>query len=139
MKRIGFDVDFGLGILQRHAVWLVLLLLLLVAALVSDAFLRPSYLLNTLRQVSNDLKTNNTASLQNGDIASIDSAVDNINNLRATVGARSDRLRFWHYYLQPDRRRGARWLSWCVRQRGARYRRHNATRKASTLSGLSGR
>jgi heptose I phosphotransferase len=40
-----------------------------------------------------------------------------------------DRLRFWRYYLAPDRASGARWLSWCVRRRGARYLEHNAKRQ----------
>jgi hypothetical protein len=40
-----------------------------------------------------------------------------------------DRLRFWRYYLQPDHRRGARWLTWCVRRKGDRYRRHNEKKK----------
>lgn len=38
--------------LGRHAVWIVLLLLLAVAALVSPAFLQPGYLLNTVRQAA---------------------------------------------------------------------------------------
>jgi hypothetical protein len=37
-----------------------------------------------------------------------------------------DRLRFWRYYLEPGRRRAARWLTWCVCLKGARYRNHNA-------------
>jgi len=52
----------------------------------------PGTLLATLRQISNDLKTNNTAALQSGDISALDTANDNVTNLRATVGARSDRL-----------------------------------------------
>jgi heptose I phosphotransferase len=40
-----------------------------------------------------------------------------------------DRLRFWRYYLAPGHRRGPRWLTWCVLQRGARYRRHNAKKR----------
>jgi ribose transport system permease protein len=38
--------------LDRAAIWLVLLLLLAIAALLSEAFLRPSYLLNILRQAA---------------------------------------------------------------------------------------
>jgi heptose I phosphotransferase len=45
----------------------------------------------------------------------------------AGVDAR-DRLRFWRHYLMPRRRRSARWLTWCITQRGARYRNHNAKR-----------
>jgi heptose I phosphotransferase len=41
-----------------------------------------------------------------------------------------DRLRFWRYYLDPQQWRGARWLTWCVRRRGARYGHHNAKRAA---------
>jgi hypothetical protein len=36
-----------------------------------------------------------------------------------------DRLRFWRYYLEPRRRRGAGWLTRCVRWKGERYRLHN--------------
>jgi hypothetical protein len=36
-----------------------------------------------------------------------------------------DRLRFWRYYLEPGRRRAARWLTWCVRRKAVRYRHHN--------------
>ena len=39
-------------LLDRAAIWLVLLLLLLVAALLSDAFVRPVYLLNVVRQAA---------------------------------------------------------------------------------------
>jgi ribose transport system permease protein len=52
MKHVALDLNFGRRMLQEHAVWFVLLLLLAVAALVSGAFLRPSYLLNTLRQAA---------------------------------------------------------------------------------------
>ena len=41
-----------LRFLDRFAIWIVLLLLLAVAALLSDAFLRPNYLLNILRQTA---------------------------------------------------------------------------------------
>jgi ribose transport system permease protein len=41
-----------LRLLDRFAIWIVLLLLLAVAALLSDAFLRPSYLFNILRQAA---------------------------------------------------------------------------------------
>jgi ribose/xylose/arabinose/galactoside ABC-type transport system permease subunit len=37
-------------VLQRHGIWLVLLLLLLVSATLSDAFLRPAYLMNLVLQ-----------------------------------------------------------------------------------------
>ena len=37
-------------VLDRAAIWLVLLLLLAIAALLSEAFLRPNYLLNIVRQ-----------------------------------------------------------------------------------------
>ena len=39
-------------VLQRHGIWLVLLLLLLVSATLSDAFLRPAYLMNLVLQHS---------------------------------------------------------------------------------------
>jgi ribose/xylose/arabinose/galactoside ABC-type transport system permease subunit len=39
-------------LLDRAAIWLVLLLLLAVAALLSEAFLRPAYLLNIVRQAA---------------------------------------------------------------------------------------
>ncbi|HEY4348147.1 MAG TPA: flagellar hook-associated protein FlgL [Gaiellaceae bacterium] len=51
-----------------------------------------SGLLATLRTISNDLKTNNTAGLQTGDLSALDTAVDNVSTIRATVGARGDRL-----------------------------------------------
>ena len=38
--------------LERHAIWIVLLVLLVAAALLSDAFLRPSYLGNVIRQAA---------------------------------------------------------------------------------------
>jgi hypothetical protein len=47
----------------------------------------------------------------------------------AGVNAR-DRLRFWRHYLEPTRRRGARWLAWLIRLKGERYRQHNAKKKA---------
>jgi len=40
-----------------------------------------------------------------------------------------DRLRFWRYYLEPGHRRDNRFLTWCVRNRGANYHRHNAKKK----------
>lgn len=49
-------------------------------------------LLNTLRQVSADLKANNISALGSTDLKAIDAAVDNVNTVRATVGARADRL-----------------------------------------------
>jgi ribose/xylose/arabinose/galactoside ABC-type transport system permease subunit len=39
-------------LLDRAAIWLVLLLLLAIAALLSDAFLRPVYLMNVVRQAA---------------------------------------------------------------------------------------
>ena len=39
-------------VLDRAAIWLVLLLLLAIAALLSEAFLRPNYLLNIVRQAA---------------------------------------------------------------------------------------
>jgi hypothetical protein len=36
-----------------------------------------------------------------------------------------DHLRFWRYYLEPRRPRQARRLSWLVRRKADRYRRHN--------------
>jgi heptose I phosphotransferase len=41
-----------------------------------------------------------------------------------------DRLRFWRCYLGPSRRPRSRWLTWCVRRRGARYEQHNAKKLA---------
>jgi len=52
----------------------------------------PGTLLNTLRQVSADLKANNISALGSTDLQAIDAAVDNVNTVRATVGARADRL-----------------------------------------------
>ena len=49
-------------------------------------------LIATLRQVSADLKSNNTAALGSADLNALDSAVDNVSTVRATVGARADRL-----------------------------------------------
>lgn len=40
------------GWLSRHAVWVILLLLLALAALISEAFLRPAYLFNVVRQAA---------------------------------------------------------------------------------------
>ncbi|HKY95332.1 MAG TPA: ABC transporter permease [Kiloniellales bacterium] len=42
----------GAAWLSRHAIWVVLLLLLAVAALVSTAFVQPAYLFNTVRQAT---------------------------------------------------------------------------------------
>ena len=41
-------IDWG-GWLARHAIWVVLVVMLVVAALASDAFLRPIYLFNVVR------------------------------------------------------------------------------------------
>lgn len=53
-----------------------------------------------------------------------------------------DRLRFWRYYLEPDRHRRARWLTWCVRRKAERYRHHNDKKKcdlrACTIEVASG-
>ena len=40
----------AIRVLQRHGIWVVLLLLLLVSAALSDAFLRPVYLMNLVLQ-----------------------------------------------------------------------------------------
>jgi ribose/xylose/arabinose/galactoside ABC-type transport system permease subunit len=45
------QVDW-VGWLARQAIWIVLVLLLIVAALASDAFLRPIYLFNVVRQAA---------------------------------------------------------------------------------------
>jgi flagellar hook-associated protein 3 FlgL len=52
----------------------------------------PGTLLYTLRQVSADLKANNISALGSTDLQGIDAAVDNVNTVRATVGARADRI-----------------------------------------------
>lgn len=44
-------VDWN-GLLARHAIWIVLLVMLVIAALASDAFLRPIYLFNVVRQAA---------------------------------------------------------------------------------------
>jgi flagellar hook-associated protein 3 FlgL len=49
-------------------------------------------LLATLRKISTDLKANNSAALQSGDLATLDTALDGITSTRATVGARTNRL-----------------------------------------------
>lgn len=51
-----------------------------------------SGLLATLRQVSTDLKTGNTANLQTTDLQALDTEGDNITNVRASVGATTNRL-----------------------------------------------
>ena len=47
-----FPAGAWLRLVDRYAIWIVLLALLAVAALLSDAFLRPSYLLNIVRQAA---------------------------------------------------------------------------------------
>ena len=49
-------------------------------------------LLATLRQVSTDLRANDIPALGSTDLQALDTAVDNVNTIRATVGARADRL-----------------------------------------------
>lgn len=51
-----------------------------------------SGLLATLRQISADLQSGNTTALQTTDLQAMDTENDNITNIRATVGAREDRL-----------------------------------------------
>ena len=48
----GFPAGAWLRLVDRYAIWIVLLALLAAAALLSDAFLRPSYLLNIIRQAA---------------------------------------------------------------------------------------
>jgi flagellar hook-associated protein 3 FlgL len=51
-----------------------------------------SGIIKVLRDISNDLTSNNSANLQNTDIAALDSAHDQLVSFQATVGARSNRL-----------------------------------------------
>jgi flagellar hook-associated protein 3 FlgL len=51
-----------------------------------------SGLIATLRQISTDLKSNNIAALGSTDLSALDAANDNVSTIRATVGARADRL-----------------------------------------------
>lgn len=51
-----------------------------------------SGLLKALRDISNDLRSNNTDALGNADLQAIDAAQDNVDQIRATVGARTNRL-----------------------------------------------
>ncbi|HEX4521691.1 MAG TPA: flagellar hook-associated protein FlgL [Gaiellaceae bacterium] len=51
-----------------------------------------SGLIATLRQISTDLKSNNIAALGSTDLSALDTASDNVSTIRATVGARADRL-----------------------------------------------
>jgi flagellar hook-associated protein 3 FlgL len=51
-----------------------------------------SGLLKVLRDISNDLRTNNGANLQNADVAALDAAHDRLTAARAVVGARVNRL-----------------------------------------------
>ena len=52
----------------------------------------PGSLIATLRQISTDLKSNNIAALGSTDLSALDAANDNVSTIRATVGARADRL-----------------------------------------------
>jgi flagellar hook-associated protein 3 FlgL len=49
-------------------------------------------LLATLRKISADMKTNNSAGLQSGDLTALDKNLDALTATRATVGARTNRL-----------------------------------------------
>ena len=51
-RTLVFPAGAWLRLVDRYAIWIVLLALLAVAALLSDAFLRPSYLLNIVRQAA---------------------------------------------------------------------------------------
>ena len=51
-----------------------------------------SGIIKVLRDISNDLTSNNSTNLQNSDIAALDSAHDQLVSFQATVGARSNRL-----------------------------------------------
>jgi len=50
MKHVTLDLNFGRRMLQEHAVWFVLLILLAVAALVSGAFYVPIEILELVRR-----------------------------------------------------------------------------------------
>jgi flagellar hook-associated protein 3 FlgL len=52
----------------------------------------PGSLLSTLRTLSTDLKTNNSAALQTTDLGALDTSLDTVTAARATVGARTNRL-----------------------------------------------
>lgn len=51
-RTLGLSAGEWLRLLDRSAIWIVLLLLLAVAAVLSDAFLRPNYLFNIVRQAA---------------------------------------------------------------------------------------
>ena len=51
-RTLVFPAGGWLRLVDRYAIWIVLLALLAVASLLSDAFLRPSYLLNIVRQAA---------------------------------------------------------------------------------------
>jgi flagellar hook-associated protein 3 FlgL len=51
-----------------------------------------SGLLKALRDISTDLRSNNTDALGNADLQAIDVAQDNVSQIRSVVGARSNRL-----------------------------------------------
>jgi len=68
-------------------------------------------LLATLRQVSADLKANDIGALGSTDLQAIDAAVDNVNTVRATVGARADRLQTALSRLQQLQESGTKLLS----------------------------
>jgi len=57
-------------------------------------------ILKVLRDISNDLKTNNSANLQNTDIAALDAAHDTLLTAQAIVGARANRLETANSRLQ---------------------------------------
>ena len=52
----------------------------------------PGSMIATLRQISADLKSNNTTALGSTDLAALDSVMTNVSTVQATVGAREDRL-----------------------------------------------
>jgi flagellar hook-associated protein 3 FlgL len=68
-------------------------------------------LIATLRKVAADLRANDTAALQNGDLSAIDAAHDTIVSARATVGARANRLETAAGRLQEVEDTTARLLS----------------------------
>ena len=52
----------------------------------------PGSLIATLRTISTDLKANNSSALQGGDLSALDTANAAVMTMRATVGARTNRL-----------------------------------------------
>jgi flagellar hook-associated protein 3 FlgL len=71
----------------------------------------PGTLINTLRQIATDLRANNISALGSADLRAIDAAVDNVNTVRATVGARADRLQTALARLQQLEESGTKLLS----------------------------